>query len=117
MAPSHKDPATIREFDGQKFPVLVRAGHSVTVGLPQGARRSAALTHGGVGGSLRDSARRITFVACDRGERSGSQADGVAVTFWSGFVLVRNPSCVQLRVRQDRGSPREAQLSLGRPCR
>lgn len=119
-------PKTIREFGGQKFPLLVKAGHTVTVQLPQGARRSAGLAYGGVGArgdlpegevKLRDSARRMTFVACGRDERSGSQADGVAITFWSGFVLVRKPACVPLKVYLDhKNSPRRARLSLGRPC-
>ena len=119
-------PTTIREFGGQKFPLLVKAGHTVTVRLPQGARRSAGLAYGGIGArgalpegevKLRDSARRMTFVACGRGERSGSEADGVAVTFWSGFVLVRKPACVPVRVYlDDEDSPRRTRLSMGRPC-
>lgn len=118
-------PKTIREFGGQKFPLLVRAGHAVTVRLSQNARRSAGLVYGGVGAGplpkgelkLRDSARRMRFVACGRGERSGSHADGVAVTFWSGFILSRNPACVPLKVYlDDESSPRRAQLSMGRPC-
>ena len=119
-------PETIREFGGQKFPLLVKAGHTVTVQLPQGARRSAGLAYAGVGArgdplegkvKLRHSARRMTFVACRRNERSGSEADGVAVTFWSGFVLVRKPACVPLKVYLDHeNSPRRARLSMGRPC-
>jgi len=116
----------VRELGGNKFPLLVKAGHTVTVRLPPSARRFAGLAYGPQPQGktrLRNTHRAITFVACARGEPSatyqpdgpsGSSADGVAVTFWSGFVLTRRPACLPLDVRV-RGEPtaRRAVLNLG----
>jgi hypothetical protein len=123
------DAATVRRFGGNKFPVLVKAGRSVTVRLTRRGRRFAGLAYGpdpqGMG-TLRHSHRSVTFVACRPGRParryraggpSGSSADGVAVTFWSGFVLARRPSCLALDVYVDGArSPRRVGLPLGRRC-
>lgn len=122
---AERTPASvIGRFGGQKFPLLVKAGHSVTVEISRAARRFAGLAYGPLPqgrvrlrgthrGVTRGTPRTVTFVACRPTEKSGSSADG-AVTFWSGFVLTRIPTCVPLEVYpDDQPSPRRAVLSLG----
>ena len=104
----------------QKFPLLVRENHRVTVELPRRARRGAGVAYGPVPQGevhLRDTHRVVTFIAC-RGGRSWSSADGKPVTFWSGAVLARSPRCVPLLVWLDgQASPRRAIIRLGvRTC-
>ena len=125
----------VREFGGNKFPLLVKAGHTVTVRLSREARRSAGLAYAGLGKGrlrqgrevqLRDAAHTMTFRACRPGPPpgdyrpegpSGSDADGEPVTFWSGFVLAGAPTCVPLEVYvDDEPSPRHVGLGLGRHC-
>lgn len=122
--------STVREFGGNKFPLLVKAGHAVTVRVHRRARRLAGLAYGPLPQGqtrMRDTYDTVTFVACRPGRPSpryrpsgpsGSDADGAAVTFWSGFVLTRAPSCVPLEVYvDDEPSPRRVGLALGRRCR
>jgi len=105
---------------GQKFQLLVRNGHRVTVKVPRGARQSAGLAYGPLPGgqtSLSDTHHAVKFIACKRGVRSGSSADGQPVTFWSGGVLVSSPQCVPLRVVIDRGKVTRRVIHLGvRDC-
>ena len=116
---------TVQEFGGNKFPALVRAGHRVTVALSQRTRRVASLGYGPLPqGALtelspRDGHRVVTFIACQRGEPSGSTADGRPVSFWPGFVLTSSPRCVPLEVWvDDEPSPRHTALRMGVPrCR
>ena len=124
------DAQTVREFGGNKFPLLVTAGHVATVRIASAARRTAGLAYGplpqGRELTLRNTHRSVTFVACRPGKPlrrysptgpSGSYADGVAVTFWSGFVLTRTLACVPLQVYVDgAASPRRVGLPLGRTC-
>ena len=124
------DARTVREFGGNKFPLLVAAGHTVTLRVARAARGSARLAYGplpqGRRIRLRDAHRSVTFIACRPGKAprdyspngpSSSDAGGVAVTFWSGFVLTRAPACVPLEVYVDaEPSPRRAGLALGRRC-
>ena len=123
------DPGTVREFGGNKFPLLVKAGHTVTIRLPKQARRSAGLGYGPVAqgkNTLRDTYRTVTFVACRPGKPpprysphgpSGSYADETAVTFWSGFILTDRPACIPLDVYVDGATAaRRIGLSLGRRC-
>jgi hypothetical protein len=104
-------------FHGQKFPLLVRAGHRVTLALSPRTRKFAALGYGplpqgDVG--VRDAHRVVTFIACRRGEPSGSAADGEAVTFWSGGVLSTGPRCVPISVWIDGAKrPRHLVIRLG----
>ena len=120
MGGTFTDAGTVREHGGNKFPLLVKAGHKVTVTIAPRGRRMAGLAYGPQRGgerTLRDSHASVTFVACRRGRTSGSSADGVAVTFWSGFVVARAPACVPLEITVDREpSPRRVGLSLGRRC-
>ena len=114
------------EFGGNKFPLLVKAGHFVTVRLPASARRFAGLAYGPQPPGktrLHNTHRAITFAACPPGKPSakyqpdgpsGSSADGVSVTFWSGFVLTRRPVCLPIEVHVDgEPAPRRAVLNLG----
>jgi hypothetical protein len=113
--------STVREFGGNKFPALVRAGHRVTVALSRRTRRVAGLGYGplpqAVELSPRDGHRVVTFIACRPGEKpGGSTADGQPVTFWSGFVLTSSPRCVPLDVWvDDEPSPRHIVLEMGVP--
>jgi hypothetical protein len=112
--------AVVLAHDGQKFPLLVKAGHEVTVELPREVRETAGLAYGPFPDELvrvSQAHDSITFVACNRGESSGSSAGG-PVTFWSGFVMTRVPTCLPLDVYvDDEASPRRVVLSLGKdPC-
>jgi hypothetical protein len=104
-------------FGGNKFPLLVRAGHRVTVELSTRTRKVAGLAYGPLPQGevrLRDAHRVVTFMACGRGERSGSNADGRSVTFWSGGVLAGSPRCVPLLVWVDAArAPRRVVIRLG----
>jgi hypothetical protein len=124
-------PRVVRDFGGNKFPLLVRAGHTVTVRLPGTVRDFAGLAYGGLGSRplpqgevrLRDTAHTMTFVACEPGPPSrgylpegpsASRADGEPVTFWSGFVVARRPGCVPPEVYvDDEPSPRRAVIDMG----
>jgi hypothetical protein len=123
--------SVVREFGGNKFPLLVAAGHTVTLRLARAVRSLAGLAYGGLGkrplpeGEVRlgDAAHTMTFVACRPGSPtrtyrpdgpSASRADGEAVTFWSGFVVMHKPACVPLQVFvDDDPSPREAVIDMG----
>jgi hypothetical protein len=109
--------AFARGFGGNKFPLLVRAGHRVTLELSRRSRLGAGLAYGRLPQGrvrLRDAHRVVRFIACRRGERSASSADGRPVTFWSGGVLAVSPRCVPLHVWVDsESSPRRAILRLG----
>src|SRR3954447_15446125 len=101
------DAATVERFGGNKFPLLVAAGHRVRVELP---RRTTSMHYA----SIKGNHRAIEFRACARGLSTGG---GRRVTFWSGFVLTTRPQCVPLRIRVD-GEPRvrRARIPLGRRC-
>jgi hypothetical protein len=123
------DAITVREFGGNKFPLLVKAGHRVTVRLARPARSTAGLAYGPLPQGrtrLRDTYRSVTFIACRRGEPtrryrpqgpSNSYADDVNVTFWSGGVLTREPACVPLKVYVDgKRPPLRVHVPLGQSC-
>jgi hypothetical protein len=124
-AAAYTPASVVRKFGGNKFPLLVKAGHTVTVRLSGGVEGLAGLAYGGLGKRrlpqgqvmLRDTADTMTFVACPPGGPSGSHADGEQVTFWSGFVVTRTPSCLPLEVYvDDDPSPRQVGLALGARC-
>lgn len=111
--------SVVREFGGNKFPALVRAGHRVTVSLKREVRGFAGLAYGGLGRRplpegevrLRDTAHTMTFVACEHGP---------SPTFWSGFLVTRRPACVPVEIYVDDDStPRHERIDMGgrRPCR
>lgn len=114
-------PAVIEAHSGQKFPLLVRAGHNVTVRVPDSAQGRVALGYGWLPQGLirfRDGYPAVRFVACEPdGPSSSTAGAGELVTFWSGFVLVREPSCAPLDVYVDgESSPRRIAVTLGEPC-
>jgi hypothetical protein len=104
---------------GQKYPLLVKAGHKVVLEVLPSARGFSALGYGPLPQGevgLDDGHASVTFVACRRGQPSGSTAEG-PVTFWSGFVFVDGPRCVPLDVYvDDESSPRRVTISLGVRC-
>jgi hypothetical protein len=107
---------------GQKFQLLVRNGHRVSVSLPRHTRQGAGLAYGPLPRgevSLADTHRVVKFIACRRGAPSGSSADPRPVTFWSGGVVASSPRCVPLRVFVDGASAaRRGVIHLGvRRCR
>jgi hypothetical protein len=111
--------ALVVAHEGQKFPLLVKAGHTVTVSVPPEARRFGGLAYGPFPEErirARDAHDEITFVACNRDESSGSRAGG-PVTFWSGFVMTSVPTCLPLDVYvDDEPSPRRVEIALGADC-
>jgi hypothetical protein len=67
-------PSEIHRLGGQKFPLLLKAGHTATVQVVGSARTFAGLgyvprSYGGR--TLRDSNQTITFVSCRTNETSG----------------------------------------------
>ncbi len=104
----------------QKFPLLVKENHRVTVELAPETRRGAGLAYGPLPQGevhLRDAHRVVTFISCRSG-RSASTSDGLPVTFWSGSVLARSPRCVPLLVWVDDQPLRRTVVHLGvRNCR
>jgi hypothetical protein len=110
---AYTDPGTVVELGGNKFPLLVRAGHRVTVELSPRTRRVASLGYGplpqGIELYPRHGHPAVRFIACRRGG---------PVTFWSGFVLTRSPRCVPLAVWvDDERAPRRTVLRMGpRDC-
>jgi len=100
-----------------EFPLLVKAGHRVTLELSARTRQGAGLAYGFLPQGevhLRDTHRVVTFIACARGTASGSSADGQPVTFWSGGILARSPRCVPLLIWVDAATaPRHAIIRLG----
>jgi predicted small lipoprotein YifL len=103
--------ATVEAVGGQKYPLLVRAGHEVTVELPPAIHGRAALGYGPLPQgeiTVADGHERVTFTACD---------DGGDPTFWSGFLLASEPACVPLDVFvDDEATARRAEVELGRAC-
>jgi hypothetical protein len=115
---AYTETETIREFGDDKLFALLRPGHRVTLALPPGRRRVAALGYGPLPELVelkpRDGIRAVTFVSCPPGERSGSTADGEPVTLWVGFILASRPQCLPISVWvDDDPTPRRALLRLG----
>jgi hypothetical protein len=112
-------PSSTGEHGFQKFPLLVRNGHRVTLALSPATRRGAGLAYGPLpqGETLLQHTHRIVaFSACPR-RGAGSASDRGRVTFWSGGVLARSPRCIPLLVWVDEErSPRRAVIRLGVPA-
>jgi hypothetical protein len=109
--------SVVRRFRGQKYPLLVKAGHSVTIEVPAGARAFAGLGYGPLPQgeiTLERAHPRVTFIACREG--SGSSAEG-PVTFWSGALVANAPHCVPLDVFVDgEAAARRVFIALGVRC-
>jgi hypothetical protein len=109
--------SVVRRFRGQKYPLLVKARHSVTIEVPAAARTFAGLGYGPLPQgeiTLERAHPRVTFIAC--GEGSGSSAEG-PVTFWSGALVADEPLCVPLDVFVDgEVVPRRVFIALGVRC-
>jgi hypothetical protein len=103
---AYTPPDVVEEFGGNKFPLLVTAGHRVTLQLSRRTHRVAGLAYGPLPQGeihLGDSHRAVTFVACAYG-----------ITFWSGAVVAREPACVPLHVWvDDEPVPRRVTLRMG----
>jgi hypothetical protein len=115
-----KTPASVVEsVGGNKFPLLVKDGHTVTIRVAKEARAHASLGYGPLPQGevlVRDGHDTVTFVACDDSNPSRSTGD-VAVTFWSGFLLANEPVCLPLDVWSDGAStPRRVEVELGDDC-
>jgi hypothetical protein len=116
-------PSVVRSVKGQKYPVLVRAGHAVTLVVAEEARALAGLGYGPLPQgeiTLGEAHKQVTFVSCPADEPSYSMpGDTVGpTTFWSGFVVAHTPHCVPLDVWiDDEPAPRRIVVELGvRPC-
>jgi hypothetical protein len=115
-------PSVVRSVKGQKYPVLVRAGHRVQIVVPLEARRFARLGYGPLPQgeiTMEEAHEAVTFVACPASEPSYSQPLQTVgeTTFWSGFVVADEPHCLPLDVYVDRTPvPRRVLLELGVRC-
>jgi hypothetical protein len=115
MTGARGTPAWASSFHGNKFPLLVRNGHRVTLELSPKTRRFAGLAYGRLPQGvtrLSDTHRVVQFTACDH--PTGSTVDGQPVTFWAGGVVSRAPRCVPLRIWIDSSPvPRRVVIRLG----
>ncbi len=111
--------AVVASIGGQKHQVLVRAGRTVTVRVPPGARDHVSLGYGSLPQGevgYPDGHPAVMFVACRPDEGSGSTAgDGEPVTFWSGFVFARKRSSAPLDIYVA-GEVRRIEIPLGDRC-
>jgi hypothetical protein len=113
----------VKEFGGNKYPLVVLAGHRVTLELPRGIERTTSLLYADDNWAkpdgertVRDGHRVVSFRACP-GARGASSYERREATFWSGAVLTTAPRCVRLRVWVDgERTPRRAHIALGRRC-
>jgi hypothetical protein len=118
VAGAYVDRNAARLLGGFRYPVLVKAGHTVTVRLAPEARTLAGLAfgplrHGRV--KFRDAYRSVTFAACSARD-STSAADGTDATLWLGYVLIRRPACIPLEISIDGGASQRVGLTLGERC-
>src|SRR5918998_2407740 len=117
----YTEPATIREFGGDKIFVLLQPGHRVTLALSQQTYRVASLGYGPLPQEVeltpQDGHRVVTFRPC-LAERAWSSAGGKPVTFWAGFILTETFLCMPIDVWvDDEPKPRKIALGMGvRDC-
>lgn len=108
-------PEAVRRFGGVKSPMLVRAGHRVTLSIAPEARAYVRLDYRHTEQAFEDLPHTMRFRSCPAGFRSGSDADGRPVTFWSGFFRVRDaPRCATLRITADGRRRRPRHIGFGR---
>ena len=118
LAGAYVDRDAVRQLGGFRYPVLVTAGHTVTVRLAPEARTLAGLAFGPLRhgrAKFRDAYRSVTFVSCSAKE-STSDVDGADATLWLGYVLIWRPECIPIEVSIDGGAPQRAGLTLGARC-
>jgi hypothetical protein len=115
---TYTDPATVRRFGGNKFPLLVRVGHTVTLRVASAARSFAGLfygPHSDGDADLGDAEHTMTFEACPPGKHQSTAPE--RVTFWSGLVMASRPGCVALDAFVDAArTPTRLGIELGRHC-
>lgn len=108
LAARSSRPTEIRRFGGWKSPLLVKNGRSATVTITPASRSVARLDYSPADDRghrrFRDLPHTMRFLGCAADERSGSTADNIPVTFWSGAFALRRPSCVSVRIVAD-GEP------------
>jgi hypothetical protein len=120
----YTSPEAVARLKGNKFPLVVLAGHRVTVEVPRSVRRSTSLLYaddkwersGDGERRVEQGHRVVAFRACSS-DRADSTLDGRPATFWSGFVVTTVPRCLTLRVWVDAATtPRRARIPLGKRC-
>ena len=89
------------EWPGQKFPILVKRGHRVTVAVARQAAGEVSLIY------TQRPSQAVTFTPCRPGEGGGRGQ------FWSGGVITASPRCVPLRVSADNRRPQQVVIALG----
>ena len=122
-AREYVSPAVIARFGGQKYPMVLLAGHRVTVELPRAVRSTTSLFYADDHWKQPDGERTVgdghgvvAFRACTAA-RAGSSYDGRDATFWSGFVLTTAPRCLKMRISiDDEPTPRRVSIALGKRC-
>jgi len=122
-ARAYSSPQLIAELGGQKYPLVVLAGHRATVELSPDVRRTTSLLYADDNWTrpdgertVRDGHRVVEFRGC-ASNRALSSYNGRKATFWSGFVLTTAPRCLALCVWVDaERTPRRAQIPLGKRC-
>jgi len=113
-------PGYSHDFGGNKFPLLVRGGHRVTVELSRRTREGAGLAYGPLPVRrplrVRDAHRVMTFIACRRGERSGGSGEiANGPSFWAGVLWPARPGACLSRSGWTL-SPRPATRSSASAC-
>jgi hypothetical protein len=101
-------------FGGNKFPLLMRGGHRVTLAVSRHTR-DAKLIYG-----QRPASRVVTFSSCRRDQMPPRNPyephTACCFSFWAGGVLAPSPRCVHLLAWVDEErSPRRAVIRLGVP--
>jgi len=92
---------------GIKHGMVVTAGPSVVVEVPNALRGLLALNYGTGGPRVADGQVSDRFTPCPK-------ADG-DVTVWAGFYRVKGPVCARLTVHAG-GRVATVSFALGRPC-
>jgi hypothetical protein len=109
--------AELRRAGGYKIPLLLRPGRSALISIDRRDRDIARLSYREVRygrPAFASLPAVMRFESCDPGHGPRSVADGMAVTFWSGFVVLhRSPACVRTSIAIDGGRARVRTLRFG----